>query len=111
MKIIARIIKSAIAITVILYGFYFAGSQGWLENTPFKDTDYEQFNFLQQENLEQTQVLTERAQETSGHIQKILGDKVEVDEGEKEKALHEKTAEYARYLYCKQVVEDWEKEL
>ncbi len=110
MKLIGKIIITILVILAILYGIYFAGTQGWLVNTPLKDLDYNMFNFLQQENLEQTKVLTDRAKETGEHVQQILGDQVEVDEDQAKKPLHEKTIEYARYLYCKQVVEDWENE-
>lgn len=109
MKTLGKLITTIVVILAILYGIYFAGSQGWLANTPFKNLDYQKFNFLQQENLEQTKVLTDRAKETGEHVQQILGDKVEVDEEQAEKPFHEKTIEYGRYLYCKQVVEDWEK--
>lgn len=108
MKLIGKILITAGIILAIVYVVYFAGTQGWLKNTPLKNFDYEQLNFLSQESVEQTKVLTERAKETGEHVQHILGDKVEVDEERKEKALHEKTIDYARYLYCKQVVTDWE---
>ncbi len=110
MKIIFKVIKGAIIIAVILYGFYFAGSQGWLQGTPLQNIDHEQFNLLKQENLEQTKVLTEKAQETGQHVQHILGDTVEVDEDQKKQPLHERAFEYGRYLYCQQVVEDWEQQ-
>ena len=108
MKSLGKIISTIVVIALILYGIYFAGSQGWLNNTPLKDLNYEQFNLLRQENLDQTKVLSDRAKETSEHVQQILGEQVEVDQTTKEKALHEKTIEYARYLYCKQVVESWD---
>lgn len=108
MKLISRIIVIAAAIIVLLYALNFAGNKGWLEGTPLQNIDYENLNPLTKENVEQTQVLSERAKETTQHIQQILGDKVQVDEEGQDKAIHEKAIDYTRYLYCQQVVEDWE---
>lgn len=108
MKLLGKIITTVAVILALLYAIYFAGTQGWLKNTPLKNLDYEKFNILRPESLDQTKILTDRAKETGEHVQQILGDKVEVDEEQKKKSMHEKTIEYARYLYCKQVVEDWE---
>ena len=110
MKFIKNILISAAVILAAAYGLYFAGEQGWLENTPLAGIDHQQLNFLKQENMEQTKVLTDRAKQTGEHVQNVLGETVEVDEQAQEKPLHEKTIEYARYLYCKQVVEDWERD-
>lgn len=79
-----------------------------MEGTPLQNLDYENLNPLKKENVEQTQVLTERAKETTEHVQQILGDKIQVDEEKQDKAIHEKAIEYTRYLYCRQVVDDWE---
>ena len=112
MKLLGKILLLALAGLGLVFLVYFAGSKGWLKNTPLKNLDYEQLNFISQENLNQAQVLSERAKETTEHVQQILGDKIAVDEQadseKKEKAIHEKAIEYTRYLYCKQVVEDWE---
>lgn len=112
MKLLGKILLLVLAGLGVLFLLYFAGSKGWLKNTPLKNLDYEQFNVLSQNGLEQAQVLSERAKETTGHLQQILGDKIEVDEQaesqKKNKAIHEKAIEYTRYLYCKQVVDEWE---
>ena len=108
MKLISRLLVIAAVIIVLLYALNFTGAKGWLEGTPLQNIDYESLNPIKKENVEQTQVLTERAKETTEHIQQILGDKIEVDEESKDKAIHEKAIEYTRYLYCRQVVDDWE---
>lgn len=108
MKLLKKLVLAVVILLALAYAISYAGKQGWLKNTPLKDLNYEQLNVFEQENVEQAQTLTERAKETGEHVQQILGEKVQVDEDEKEKSLHEKTLEYARYLYCQQVVEDWE---
>jgi hypothetical protein len=109
MKLIGKIAIAIVILLAITYGISYAGTQGWLEKTPLKNWDYGQLNVFEKGTIDQTKVLTERAKETGEHVQQILGDTVQVDEQGKEKPLHEKTIEYARYLYCKQVVNDWEK--
>ncbi len=108
MKLIKNFVVSIAVLLAVAYGIYWAGENGWLKDTPLSQVDHQQFNFLDQKNLDQTKILSDRAKETSGHMQNVLGDTVEVDEQKQNKPLHEKTMEYARYLYCKQVVEDWE---
>ncbi len=112
MKLVKNVFLFGLIIIVVLFGISFANSKGLLKNTPLEQININELDLFSQENIKQTQVLSDRAKETSAHIQQILGDKIEVDEqsheDQKEKAIHEKTVEYVRYLYCKQVVEDWE---
>lgn len=108
MKLAGKIAVIVAILLALIFGLYFAGSQGWLQNTPLRNVPYEKMGLFSQQNVEQAKELTDRAKETGEHVQQILGETVEADDKRKEKALHEKTIEYARYLYCKQVVEDWE---
>jgi len=57
---------------------------------------------------EQGTTLFSRGQEMISHVQRVLGDYVEVNEEEQQKSLGEKTLEYTRYQYCKQVIEEFE---
>jgi len=110
MKNLGKIVVIIAVMLSVVYGIYFAGSKGWLDKTPLKNLDYSRLNFVNQETMDQTKILTERAQETGEHMQNVLGDQVKVDEEAKDKTLPEKAIEYGQYLYCKQVVTDWEKE-
>lgn len=56
----------------------------------------------------QLQTLSERAGEVGQHAQNVLGSSIQVNEEEK-KPIHESAIEYGRYIYCKQVVTDYEK--
>ena len=51
--------------------------------------------------------LTERSTVLKDTVSQIAKEAVKVDD--QEKPLTEKALEYGRYLYCKQVVEDWER--
>ena len=51
--------------------------------------------------------LGERSQVIQETVSQIAAEAVKTDEADK--PLTEKALEYGRYLYCKQVVEDWEK--
>ncbi|PIR61921.1 MAG: hypothetical protein COY81_01840 [Candidatus Pacebacteria bacterium CG_4_10_14_0_8_um_filter_43_12] len=60
---------------------------------------------------EQLQILGERAADVTKQAQQVLGKSIQVNEAEKEKKpLHESALEYGRYMYCKQVVNEYEKE-
>lgn len=107
MKKISNLI---LIIILIIVGLYVAANQGWLQGTPLEKLNPAKLNLFSQEAAQQTKVLTSRAKETSEHVQKVLGDNIEASEESEEKPLHQKTIDYARYLYCKQVVKDWEKE-
>jgi hypothetical protein len=65
------------------------------------------FSFESPEAAEQTQVLSSRAQEVGGHVQQVLGTAVEAAPEEK-KPIHTRAVEYGRYVYCKQVVKEYE---
>jgi len=110
MKNLPRIIGSIAIIFGLIYGLYYAGTKGWLANTPLKNLDFEKLNFLSQGNLDQTKVVSSRVKEAGEHVQEVLGDQIEVDETAEKQPLHEKTIEYARYLYCQQVVNEYEQE-
>lgn len=55
----------------------------------------------------QLHTLTQRAGEVSQHAQNVLGSSIEVNH-EIKKPIHESAIEYGRYIYCKQVVTDYE---
>lgn len=60
-----------------------------------------------QDASSQIQTLTQRASEVGQHAQKVLGTSIQVNEAEK-KPIHQSALEYGRYIYCKQVVTDYE---
>ena len=52
--------------------------------------------------------LTERGSQVLKQGTKVLGAAVTVDESQEKSSFTDKAINYGRYLYCKQVVEDWE---
>lgn len=105
MKKTLNIILAAVLSIAVLY---FAGSQGWLDNTPLESLKLNEVNNAPEQIVEQTKQLGSQVGEVGGHVRNVLGDNVEVDEEKADKALHEKTIDYAKYMYCKQVVEEFE---
>ncbi len=110
------LIRLAIILAFLMLGLYalaYANDREWLKNSPFGLFQLAKPPQLGQDAWEQTQILGERAKETTQHVQRVLGETVKIDQegsrAQKEKAIHEKTLEYAQYLYCQQVVTDWEK--
>jgi len=57
----------------------------------------------------QTAQLSQRGSEVYEQGSKILGAAIAVDEQADEQTLTDRAIEYGRYLYCKQVVTDWER--
>lgn len=53
--------------------------------------------------------LSERTVEVSKHAGNVLGSSVQPVPDENTTPVHEKAFEYGKYIYCKQVVEDYEK--
>ena len=65
---------------------------------------------LAQDAQEQLQVLEDRGQEIGKHTQKVLGETIKVNQeaDQNKRPLPERAFEYGKYLYCKQVVSDYE---
>lgn len=105
MKKPLNIILAAVLLIAVLY---FAGNQGWLDNTPLESLKLNKTDNVSERVVEQTKQLGSQVGEVGGHVRNVLGDNVEVDEEKADKALHEKTIDYAKYMYCKQVVEKFE---
>lgn len=55
---------------------------------------------------QQTETLSQRAKEVGGHVSNVLGTAVEADQ--EQPPIHERAMEYGRYLYCQQVIKDYE---
>jgi len=95
-------------IIVIGGAVYWALNQGYLDNTPLAKLKQDDVDLITQDVGEQTKILGERAKKTGEHIQQVLGESVKVNEAENDQALHEKAFDYGRYIYCKQVVEEYD---
>lgn len=68
-----------------------------------------QLPFDTQDATNQLETLAQRGQEVSQEIGTVLGKFVEVNESNEDQAAHERAFEYGQYLYCQQVISDYEK--
>lgn len=67
---------------------------------------------ISQEAENQIEILSQRAQNVATQSQQVLGTTIKVNEenSSDNKPAHEKAFEYGRYIYCKQVVDDYEQQ-
>lgn len=70
----------------------------------------EQFAPLSIEAQKQLEIVSERTQEIGEQSQQVLGETIKVNEAatSSDKPMYEKAFDYGRYVYCKQVVDDFE---
>lgn len=68
-----------------------------------------ELNTVSSDAASQLQTLGQRAGEVSQHAQQVLGTSIQKNEAA-EKPLHQRALDYGQYMYCKQVVEEYEKE-
>lgn len=54
----------------------------------------------------QIETLTERGKEVGEHVSKVLGESIQASEDEV--PIHERAFEYGRYIYCQEVVREYE---
>jgi hypothetical protein len=67
---------------------------------------------------QQTKLLSQRTQDVSTHVGNVLGSytqnnefiKVNDTKNSSSEPIHEKALEYGRYVYCQQVVKDYEQD-
>ncbi len=106
-KYIKTLVFFLLLVIGIVGGIYWAGEKGKLANTPLKNFNHKKLNILRDEDVEQAKILSSRVQESGEHVQKVLGENIEAEEQKPQKSVQAKTLEYIRYVYCQQVVDDW----
>lgn len=112
---------------LLFFAYKFAKSQGWLPNNVFSQIEEkmpdqinlpwqknQEFNFekqdfekLGEEGLSQIKTLTQKAKEAGTVGQEFVQEIVKVDENS-EKNISEKAFDYGRYIYCQEVVKQYE---
>lgn len=75
---------------------------------PLNELDQEKLTTAFNDASSQLKILTARGQETGEMSSQVLGEFIQVNEEDSEKSTSEKALEYGRYLYCQQVVKEWE---
>lgn len=121
-----------IAIALVIFAYKFAKNKGWLNNDIFskieeglpksitlpwqkdKEIEFDQIDFKQEDlknlgenGVSQIKILTEKAKEAGGVAQEFVEEAVKVDENG-EQNISEKAFEYGKYIYCKEVVKQYE---
>ncbi|MBU1033332.1 hypothetical protein KKI22_00070 [Patescibacteria group bacterium] len=121
-----------IAITLVIFAYKFAKNKGWLNNEIFskieeslpksitlpwqkdKEIEFDQIDFTQEDlknlgenGVSQIKTLTEKAKEAGGVAQEFVQEVVKVDENS-EQNISEKAFEYGKYIYCQEVVKQYE---
>lgn len=117
MKLLKGFALIILLIVLGLGGTYVAYNRGLLDTRFLAELPLQQLNqnlpqnseaFMSSAN-EQTQQFGERAQVVGGQAQQVLGSYIEVNDEVEKKSLTDRAFETARYYYCQQVVNDWEK--
>lgn len=85
-----------------------SGETSTLGITPLNNLDQAKIETAFSDATAQLKVLGARGQETGLMSSQVLGDFIQVNEADNEKSTSEKALEYGRYLYCQQVVKEWE---
>lgn len=115
-----KLLLFLVILTAIGYGALWAGytyqviPPALAERIPPSIADHfaaqqpQDFSELTQSAQQQIQSAVTQAIQTTQTSQNILGEYIEATPQE-DQALHQKAFEYGRYLYCQQVVEEWQK--
>lgn len=132
MKLLSKLIKLIIIALIILAISIFLYHQGWLKTHPlqaqinqFKDGKIKSWQDLinsfqsdQELNIELNELSTnageqikssaQKALEAGKFAQEFVSESVQINEST-DQNLGERAFEYGQYVYCKAVVDDWEK--
>jgi len=112
-----RIFIIILILLLVGIGYVYASDQGWLpknapklpiKNLPKISTDSASLNTIQKNAGSGLSTLSERAQELGENAKNALQTGIQVDS---EQPVHERVIEYGQYVYCKQVVEEFEKNI
>ena len=120
------------SLLLLFIAYRFARAKGWLANEIFsqmedklpktvslpwqkdKDLELKQLDFKQkdlekigEDGLSQIKILTEKAKE-AGTVTQSFVEEVVQEDTESEKNISEKAFEYGRYIYCQEVVKQYE---
>jgi hypothetical protein len=111
---IKKVIILLIVIALTYGGYVFAKKQDWLSDektAPIDETlskiNAEDLKNLGQDGLEEIKILSEKAKVAGGVAQEFAQDAIKVKEND-DKSISDKAFEYGRYIYCQEVVKQYE---
>ncbi len=113
MRLIRTLVLLVLIAGAVIAAIYFAQQRGLiptdlLGGTPFQAA--QQISLQTDSFMTTLQPTVTRVQEISTQSGTVLGSIVQVNEADENKKPHEKALDYAQYLYCKQVVDQWDAE-
>ncbi len=111
MKAIKGLMMIALVMTIATVGVLVGVNRGWITQKQLQTITRGGAQVIEtgQDTKGQLYILSQRSTQVGGEIQKVLGSYVQVNEAEEETPLHERAFEHAQYLYCKQVVTEYER--
>lgn len=97
--------------TLIAVGVLVGVNRGWITQQQLATITWggSELIHTSQDTKDQLYLLSNRSNQVGGQIQQVLGTYVQVNEEETKQPLHEKAFEHGQYLYCKQVVSEYER--
>jgi hypothetical protein len=131
-KLLKIIFRIALCLLLLAFVYYLAKSNHWLPETVFaqieskiptitlpwnKDAKLElsEINYSQEDleklgadGLKQVKTLTDKAKDVGEIAQDFVEEVVQVDASDSSKNVSEKAFEYGRYIYCQEVVKQYE---
>lgn len=129
-KILRKIVFFLLIVLVLIGLSLFAYQKGWLKKHPLKNTkidlqsfkikkddgkikiegiefDQAELENIGEDGLKQIKTLSEKAASAGSVTQSFVQEAIQVDNNE-DKNISEKAFEYGRYIYCKEVVKEYE---
>lgn len=118
-----NLLKIIVVLTLIVFAYQFIRQKGLVKGSFFDQLEAQvaeinpyqgkapevnlDLEKLGEEGLMQVQTLADKAKEAGGVAQDFVKEVVKVDEN-KDKNLSEKAFEYGRYIYCQEVVKQYD---
>ena len=92
-------------------GIFYAKLQGYIHSDLLDRVDFSQLQQLEIATTaqEQTQTFLQRGNEVVSHTQNVLGTQITAEE--EKTPISQRAFEYGRYLYCQQVIKDYEQRM
>jgi len=113
MRLIRALLVLLLIAGAVIAAMYFAQQRGLIPADLLGGTPFQAANQIAQQTdsfMTTLQPTVTRVQEISTQSGTVLGSIVQVNEADENKKPHEKALDYAQYLYCKQVVDQWDEQ-
>jgi len=112
MRIVKPFVLLAFLALIVIASINFANQKNLIPNTLLEGKPYQLAQQISQQTnsaITTIQPTIKKVQEVSSQSGTVLGSIIQVNEGDENRQPHEKALDYAQYMYCKQVVDQWDK--